>query len=249
MYCIYNGLSETGDVGEETLEWNVARLAQNSLCVSEIGTFEYLNIRFLIIDCWLLIVLLNCYMQIVFLNTWNVGWRANPDWPDWTEDPDWNQLRNTYTDFTHYTDYLFCLDCLIVFYLIINRALFSFVLLLYCYYHYCYYYIIIFIKTIVFTINCICFYYCQFSPPSNAEPRTSLNILTTRTRSTSILAIEVIGIDCSAPSWVQGRYTNKHKSVLKPYSKTSLLVLPAKQPYSKSIPTVFPIACTSPSIK
>src|SRR4029434_3890648 len=69
----------------------------------------------------------------------------------------------------------FVLNCLIVFYLIINRALFSFVSLSYCYHHYCYYYIIIFIKTIVFTLNCICFYYCQFSPPSNAEPRTSLN--------------------------------------------------------------------------
>ena len=44
MYCIYNGLSETGDVGEETLEWNVPRLADSSLCVCEIGTFEYLNI-------------------------------------------------------------------------------------------------------------------------------------------------------------------------------------------------------------
>ena len=150
-------------------------------------------------------------LRLVFWTHWNVGWRANPDWPDWTEGPDWNQLRNTYTDFTHYTDYLFCLDCLIVFYLIINSALFYFVLLSYCYYHYCYYYIIIFIKTIVFTINCICFYYCQFSPPSNAEPRTSLTtLITTRTRSTSILAIEVMCIDCSAPSWVQGRYTKTH---------------------------------------
>ena len=168
----------------------------------------------MIVDCWLF-----CWTAIrrlVFWTHWNVGWRANPDWPDWTEDPDWNQLRNTYTDFTHYTDYLFCLDCLIVFYLIINRALFSFVSLSYCYYHYCYYYIIIFIKTIVFTINCICFYYCQFSPPSNAEPRTSLNtLITTRTRSTSILAIEVIGIDCSAPSWVQGRYIKFSISTIK----------------------------------
>ena len=64
MYCIYNGLSETGDVGEETLEWNVPRLADSSLCVCEIGTFECLNIRFLIIDCWLLIV--DCSVELLY---------------------------------------------------------------------------------------------------------------------------------------------------------------------------------------